>query len=84
MLAQYKYDKGDFVTLEQYIVKTPGCLPTHFGQKSHTKMFHGGTIFRDAASKYIHMSNQVSWDAGKQLTVSLLLRNGFGKPHKLA
>jgi hypothetical protein len=32
-------------------------------------MFHGGTIFTDAASKYIHVSNQVSLGA----------RSGFGK-----
>ena len=30
-------------------------------------MFHGGTIFRDAASKIIHVKNQVSLGAGEIL-----------------
>jgi hypothetical protein len=59
-LSRDKYETGDFVSMDQYVVKTPGRLPTGYGRKSHTNMFHGGTIFRDAASKYIHVSNQVS------------------------
>ena len=31
-------------------------------------MFHGGTIFRDAASKYIYVRNQVSLGAGETVT----------------
>jgi hypothetical protein len=31
--------------MDQYVVKTPGRLPTGYGRESHTNMFHGGTIF---------------------------------------
>ncbi len=29
-LTQDKYEMGDFVSLDQYVVKTPGHLPTGF------------------------------------------------------
>ncbi len=53
------------MSLDQYVVKTPSCLPTSFGKESHTSMIHGGMNSRDASSKYIHMQNQVSLGAGK-------------------
>ena len=56
VLAQDKYEMGDFVSLDQYVVKTPGHLPTGFGWESHTNMFYG-SFFRDAALKYIHVLN---------------------------
>ena len=34
-------------------------------------MYHGGTISRDAASKYIHVKNQVSLGAGETTMVKL-------------
>ena len=65
-LLQEQYETGNFVSLDQYVVKTPGCVPTGFGKESHTYMFHGGIIFSNASSKYIHMQNQVSLGAGCQ------------------
>ena len=59
------------MSLYQYVVKTPGHLPTGFGKESHTNMFHGETIFRDASSKYIHMQNQVSLGAGETVNSKL-------------
>jgi hypothetical protein len=44
-LSREKYETGDFVSMDQYVVKTPGRLPTGYGRESHTNMFHGGTIF---------------------------------------
>ena len=44
-ITRQKYNVGDFVSLDQYVVKTPGRLPTGFGRESITNMFHGGTIF---------------------------------------
>ena len=64
-ISRDQYQPGDFVSIDQYVVKTPGRLPTGFGQESEQNMYHGGTIFRDAASKYIHVSNQVSLGAGE-------------------
>ena len=64
-LSRDQYEVGDFVSMDQYVVRTPGRLPTGFGNESDTNRFHGGTIFRDAASKYIHVRNQVSLGAGE-------------------
>jgi hypothetical protein len=70
-LSREQYEVGDFVSLDQYVVKNPGRLPTGFGKESITDMFHGGTIFRDAASKYIHVQNQVSLGAGETVNAKL-------------
>eukprot|EP00956_Cyclotella_meneghiniana_P006417 scaffold8416_cov43-Cyclotella_meneghiniana.AAC.1 len=40
-LSRDQYCTGDFVSLDQYIVKTPGRLPTGYGKESYTNMFHG-------------------------------------------
>ena len=46
------------MSIDQYVVKTPGRLPTGYGG-SDSSMYHDGTItiFSDAASKYIHVQN---------------------------
>ena len=59
------------MSLDQYVVKTPGGLPTRFGKESHTNMFHEGKIFRDASSKYIHVQNQVSLGAGETVNAKM-------------
>jgi hypothetical protein len=66
-LSRDKYEVGDFVSMDQYVVKTPGRLPTGYGKESHVNMFHGGTIFRDSSSKYIHVQNQISLGAGETI-----------------
>ena len=65
VLSSERHQVGDLVSVDQYIVKTPGRLPTGFGREHESNMFHGGTIFREAASKYIHIKNQVSLGAGE-------------------
>ena len=70
-LTRDKYEVGDFVSLDQYVVKTPGRLPGGFGREADHNCFHGGTIFRDAASKYIHVQNQVSLGAGETVNAKL-------------
>ena len=37
----------------------------------YNRYFHGGTIFRDAASKYIHVQNQVSLGAGETVNAKI-------------
>ena len=54
--------------MDQYVVRNPGRLPTGYGRDSDTNMFHGGTLFRDAASKYIYVRNQISLGAGETVT----------------
>lgn len=56
------------------MVKTLSPLPTGFGRESYTNMYHGGTIFRDAASKYIHVSNQISLGAGETINSNLAFK----------
>ena len=70
-LSRDKYETGDFVSMDQYVVKAPGRLPSGFGKEAVHNMFHGGTIFRDAASKLIHVANQVSLGAGKTVNSKL-------------
>jgi len=67
-ISRDKYQSGDFVSIDQYVVRNPGRLPTGYGQGSDTNMFHGGTIFRDAVSKYIYVRNQVSLGTGETVT----------------
>ena len=71
ILSSEKYETGDFVSMDQYVVKTLGQLPSGYGRESNVNMFHGGTIFHDAASKLIHIENQVSLGAGETLTAKL-------------
>ena len=40
-------------------------------------MFHGGTIFCDAALKLIHVKNQVSLGAGETLSTKLRFEEGL-------
>jgi len=66
-----KYLPGDFVSIDQYVVRTPGRLPNGYGRERDCNKFHGGTIFRDAASKVIRAENQVSLGAGETVTAKL-------------
>ena len=59
------------MSLDQYVVKAPGRLPTGFGKESITNMFHGRTIFRDASSKYIDVQSQVLLGAGKTVNAKM-------------
>ena len=44
----------------QFVVKTPGRLPSLFGRERHNNRFHSGTIYNNAASGLIWVENQVS------------------------
>ena len=70
-MSTEKYETGDFVSTDQYIVCTPGQLINGYGKEAEQHMYHGGTIFRDAAAKYIHVENQVSLGAGKTTMAKL-------------
>lgn len=68
------YETGNFVSLDEYVVKTPGYLPSGFGRESLINSFQGGTIFCDAALKYIHVENQVTLGAGEAVNSKLHLK----------
>ena len=59
------------MSCDQYVVRTPGRLIEGYGKEAEHNMYHGGTIFRDAASKYIHVENQVSLGAGDTTVAKL-------------
>jgi transposase InsO family protein len=46
-------------------------LEEGYGREADSNSYHGGTIFRDAASKYIHVENQVSLSAGETVMSKL-------------
>lgn len=66
-LSHDKYESGDFVFLDQY-VKAPGHFLEGFGSESDTNMFHGGTIFCDAASTFMFITHifGCQWDCDGQ------------------
>lgn len=63
ILACEQYEVGDFVSMDQYISKTSGRLPTGYGREKPENRYSGGTIFNDAASGAIWVENQVSLGA---------------------
>ena len=57
--------------MDQYVIKMLGRLAEGYGCKADHNKFYGGTMFRDAASKIIHIKNQVSLNAGKTVNAKL-------------
>ena len=53
ILACDKYEIGDFVYTYQFVVFTPGILPTGYGCEPLQNLFNVGTIYNDAASGLI-------------------------------
>ena len=70
-ISREKYESGDFVSADQYVVCTPGRLIDGYGKEAEQNMYHGGTIFRDAALKYIHVEKQISLGAGETTIAKL-------------
>ena len=74
ILYHDKYNPGDLVSADQFVVNTPGWLPTGYGQDSSFYNLHGGTLYIYAATGIIWVENQVSLGAsetvlGKELFV---------------
>ena len=58
---------GDEVSADQFVCRVPGRLPHTKGKESTSDMYHGGTIWVDHYSQYIHLSPQVSLRVGETL-----------------
>ena len=71
ILSAGVHEVGDMVSTDQFIVKTPGRLPTGFGREQSHNRYHGGTIFNDAHSGIIWVENQVSLGAGETIEAKL-------------
>ncbi len=54
-------------------------LTTGYNFEREANMFHGGTIFCDAASKMINVKNQVSLSAGEMVMAKLCFKEWFWK-----
>ena len=65
ILALDKYQAGDFVSMDQFVISTPCWLLTAYDQEGNQNHFYGGTIFSDAATRTIWVENQVSVGAGE-------------------
>jgi hypothetical protein len=75
ILAWDKYQAGDFVSMDQFVVKTPGRLLEGYGREGEANRYHGGTIFNDAATGIIWVENQVSLGAGETLMAKEVFEN---------
>jgi hypothetical protein len=64
-LSRDKYEAGNFVSADQFIMNTPGRLFSGYGREDNSKKFHGGTLFQDAATGIIWVERQVSLGAGE-------------------
>ena len=65
VLSTDRYEPGDRISTDQFIVKTPGRLLSGFGREGPAQRFHGGTIYSDAGSRLIDVQFQVSLNAGE-------------------
>ena len=45
VISADKYLPGNFVSMDQYVVRVPGRFPDKYGCEQERNMFHGGTIF---------------------------------------
>ncbi len=55
------------VFTDQYVSSLPGQVYNARGQASSHHQYRGGTLFTDAASGYIHLTNQVGFTAAETI-----------------
>jgi hypothetical protein len=67
LLSRDRYEAGDFVSANQFVVNTSGQLLSSFGCEHARDKLHGGTIFQDAATGIIWVECQVSVGAGETI-----------------
>ena len=67
ILSCDKYEPGDLISTDQFVVGTPGRLMSGYGRETKTSRYHGGTIYDDAGSGVTWIANQVSLSAGETL-----------------
>eukprot|EP00804_Cyclotella_cryptica_P030037 CCRYP_016933-RA/>CCRYP_016933-RA protein AED:0.63 eAED:0.45 QI:0/0/0/0.5/1/1/2/0/311 len=77
ILSRDRYEAGDFVSADQFAVKTPGRMLSGFGREDDRNKFHGGTIFQDAGTGIIWVECQVSLGAGKTVMSKVRFEERF-------
>ena len=65
ILDRDKCEVGDFVSTDQFVVRMPGRIPYGYGHERLQNLFHGRTIYNDAASGLIWVDDQVSLGANE-------------------
>ena len=65
ILSRDKYEPGDAIHTDQFVVKTPGRLLKGYGREASHNCYSGGTIFQDAASNLVRVQPQISLGAGE-------------------
>ena len=68
--------KYDF-SVDQFIVKTSSRLPSVYGREGTHIRFHGGDIFRDAATGIIWIKNQFSLITGDTEMATMFLKGRY-------
>ena len=58
---------GQKVSMDHFIVSTPGRLFNSRGRESHDRMYKGGVIFVDNATSFVHVVPVVNFTAGEAL-----------------
>ena len=71
VLSKGKLELGDLVFSDQYESSLPGRYYNNRGSMSTHHTYGGGTIFYDAASRYISIHNQVGFTAEETIESKL-------------
>ena len=64
-MARDKYQVGELVSTDYFEVGLPGQLLERYICECKKYLYHGGTVFNDAASGIIWVENQVPLGAGE-------------------
>lgn len=65
ILTRDKYEPGEFISSDQFVVHTAGRKAKGYGREGPHNCYHGGTIYQDAASRLVKVQNQVSLGASE-------------------
>lgn len=70
-LSKDKLQPGDLVFSDQYESSLGGRIYTEKGHPNHAYKYRGGTLFCDASSGYIHLTNQVTLSSSETISSTL-------------
>ena len=65
ILSLDKNKPGYLVSVDQFVVNTPGRLSNGYIQESSSSRFHEGTLYNDSDTGIIWVENQVSLGASE-------------------
>ena len=67
ILSKEQLYPGQKVSMDHFVVTTPGRLFTSYGNESFEKQFKGGIVFKDHASSYTHVEPVVNFTASEAI-----------------